>query len=39
LLWIRIRIEFGWLDPDPGGENASHKSEEMYRFKVLDVFF
>jgi hypothetical protein len=29
--WIRIRIQVG--------ENDPHKSEEMYRFEVFDVFF
>jgi hypothetical protein len=37
VLWIRIRIDFGWLDPDPGGQKKTTKSEEISCFEVLDV--
>ncbi len=41
---IRIRIDFGQLDPDsdPGGQKLpikNRKSGEMYYFEELDVFF
>jgi hypothetical protein len=42
MLWIRIRIDFGQLDPDPGGKKwpkKIEKSEEISRFEVLDVLF
>jgi hypothetical protein len=39
VLWIRIRIHFGRLDPDPGGQKTTHKSEEVSSFEVLDVLF
>jgi hypothetical protein len=38
--WSRIRI--GNADPDPGVQNdiqKSEKSEEMFRFEVLDALF
>ncbi len=44
---IRIRIHFGWLDPDPHWQHGSgsrrakmtHKSEENSSFEVLHVLF
>ncbi len=41
---IRIRIDSGWRDPDPdpGGQkfpSKIDKSEEMYSFEGLNVFF
>jgi hypothetical protein len=49
-LRIRIRIDFGWLDPDPYWQCESaprkvkmtHKnrnSEEIHVFEVLNVLF
>jgi hypothetical protein len=37
-----IRIDFGGLDPDPGGQNYPQKiekREEISTFEVLDVLF
>jgi hypothetical protein len=34
-----LRIDFGSLDPDPGGQKSSEKSQEISCFKVLDVAF
>jgi hypothetical protein len=39
VLWIRICIHFGRLDPDPGGPKVIHKSEEISSFEVLNVVF
>ncbi len=46
VLWIRIRIliriEFGRLDPDPGGQKLPTKSGKNLKiscFEVLDVLF
>ncbi len=51
VLQIRIRIQFGGLDPDPdrhweygygsgsGRAKMNHKSEENSSFEVLDVLF
>jgi hypothetical protein len=42
--WIRIRIDFSRLDPDPnpGGQKSPQKlqkNEETSCFEVLDVLF
>jgi hypothetical protein len=28
VFWIRIRIDFGWLDPDPGGQKRPTKMDK-----------
>jgi hypothetical protein len=41
-LWIRVRIDFGRLEPDPDPEGKmTHKnrSEEISCFEVFDVHF
>jgi hypothetical protein len=30
-----IQINFGWLDPDLGGQKMANKSEEILSFEVL----
>ena len=35
VLWHRIRICFGRLDPDPGGQKWSRKNEKVKKFHVL----
>jgi hypothetical protein len=41
MLWIRIRIHFGRLDPDPdpGGHKLHTKVKKCQVFEVLDVLF
>jgi hypothetical protein len=42
VLWIRIRVDFGQPDPDPGGQKLPtkiEKGEEISCFEVLDVLF
>ncbi len=40
VLWIRIRVNFGRLDPDPDKRAViSNKSEENSSFEVLDALF
>jgi hypothetical protein len=42
VLRIRIRIDIGRLDPDPGGQKLPtkiEKSEEISCFEILDVLF
>jgi hypothetical protein len=42
VLWIRIHIDFGRLDPDPGGKNYPEKRETVKKcvvLEVLDVLF
>jgi hypothetical protein len=34
-----IHINFGLLDPDPGGQKMTTKSEEILSFEVLDDIF
>jgi hypothetical protein len=42
VFWIRIPIDFGWVDSDPGGQirpTKIEKSLEISCFEVLDVLF
>ncbi len=34
-----IHIHFGWLDPDPGGQEMTKKSEEILSFEGLAEIF
>jgi hypothetical protein len=34
-----IRIDYGWLDLDPGGQKGTTKREEISCVKVPDVLF
>jgi hypothetical protein len=38
--WIRIRIDFGRLDPDPEGKKTQRKEKSKdFMLEVLDVLF
>jgi hypothetical protein len=40
VVWIRIRIHFGLLDPDPEGQKLKEKKNlEISFFEVLDNLF